>query len=104
MEATMKDSTVLEILNQMNQLIYNNLKTLACEQCHPSREADESDQLIADCLKRHQKLIKIRAEFEIVCSDAIIKGEDKCPIQTSRKSYSKGNLFPKCLRSSKEKS
>ena len=69
----MRESTVLEILDKMNQLIYNNLKTLSCEQYHPGGGADESDQIIDDCLKRHQKLTKIRAEFEIVCSDAIIK-------------------------------
>ena len=58
------DELTKQIIDGLSELIFDKLKSLSGEECHPVCYADESDALIKKLREQVVKLRDIRAAFE----------------------------------------
>jgi hypothetical protein len=72
----MNSSTIKEVTNGLSELIYSTLQSLQVVQYHPGADSDMMDDEMKTAEERYTKLMRIRKEFELTCSMAIVKEKD----------------------------
>lgn len=69
----MNSKTIKEVTDGLSELIYSTLTSIQMVQYHLGSDPNMMDDELVTVEKRYTELMRIRKEFEISCSLAIIK-------------------------------
>ncbi len=71
----MKEIEILSTLDNLTRLIYSTLKEIAVEQRYPGMDPEEVTKIdikLKRLKERYYRLVKLRFDFEMTCTDVTL--------------------------------